>query len=373
MKVSVNEIKLEKIDIENVQKSLEDGWCSSAGPVVLAFEEKWAAYCDRTYGIAMSNGTTSLLAALLALGLEPKSEILVPNFTIISCANAIIQSGNIPIFVDCELETFNLDTQDLEDKITSKTRAILFVDTYGHPANIAEIKRIAAKYSLKVVEDAAEAHGAEYLDANKEWQVCGSEFEMSTFSFFANKLITTGEGGMVLTNDENLSKELVDIRNLYFTKDRNYLHKKIGYQFRLTSMQAALGINQIDRLDEILAKKRALDNRYRSNLATSAFIKFTNIAAWAKPNNWVIAVMFVNTKKSAVEIREMLKGHDIETRPFFSGMHTQESLEFLRKDPSNQYINSEFVTEHGVILPSGINTSMEQVDYVCEKILSLEL
>lgn len=373
MKVSVNEIEIAKIDIESVQKSLEEGWCSSSGPVVLAFEEKWAAYCDRSFGIAMSNGTNALLASILALDLEPHSEILVPNFTIISCANAIIQSGHIPIFVDCELETFNLDIRDLEEKITERTRAILFVDIYGHPADIVGIKRIASKYSLKVVEDAAEAHGAQYLDSNQQWRVCGSDFEMSTFSFFANKLITTGEGGMVLTDSEEISRDLQNIRNLYFTRDRNYLHKKIGYQFRLTSMQAALGVNQIDRMDRILAKKRELDKRYRSNLRACPHIKFTSIAPWAKPNYWVIGVMFVNTNRNSIEIRKLLEEYEIETRPFFSGMHSQESLKFLDRDYSSQFQNSEFATKHGVILPSGINTSMEQVDYVCEKILSLEL
>ena len=371
MKVSVNEVSIHSSDMEAVQTTLMQGWFSSSGPTVTNFEANWASYCERQYGISVSNGSTALLAAFLALELTPGAEVIMPNFTIISCASSIIQAGYVPIFIDCELDTFNIDVNKIEERVTSKTEAILLVHIYGHPSDVKEIKAIAKKYNLKIVEDAAEAHGARYLDETNRWAICGSHFELSTFSFFANKVVTTGEGGMVLTNDMNYDDKLRKIRNLYFPQEREYIHDKLGYQFRLGSMQAALGNSQINRITETLEKKRSINQRYRENLKDCPQIRFQKISKWADPNYWVIAILIQNTSLSAISIRKMLMMSGIETRPFFTGMHAQPALLSDSTIDKQDFSKTEFATRNGIILPSGINTTMEQIDYVSETLIQI--
>jgi len=371
MKVSVNEVAIHSSDIDAVQNTLIQGWFSSSGPTVTNFENNWASYCEREYGISVSNGSTALLAAFLALELTPGAEVIMPNFTIISCASSIIQAGYVPIFIDCELDTFNIDVTKIEEKITNKSEAILIVHIYGHPSDVKGIRAIAKKYNLKIIEDAAEAHGAKYIDETNRWAICGSQFEMSTFSFFANKVVTTGEGGMVLTNDVVYDEKLRKIRNLYFPREREYIHDKLGYQFRLGSMQAAFGNSQINRITETLEKKRSINKRYRENLENHPQIRFQKISKSVDPNYWVIAILIQNTLLSVDSIRKMLIANEIETRPFFTGMHAQPAL--LSQSPINQqeFSKSEYATRNGIILPSGIDTTMEQIDYVSESLIQI--
>ena len=371
MKVSVNEVAIHSSDMDAVQSTLLRGWFSSSGPTVTNFENNWASYCERKYGISVSNGSTALLAAFLALELTPGAEVIMPNFTIISCASSIIQAGYVPIFIDCELDTFNIDVAKIEEKITSKTEAILLVHIYGHPSDVKEIKAIAKKYTLKIIEDAAEAHGAKYIDETNRWAICGSQFEMSIFSFFANKVITTGEGGMVLTNDLDYDDKLRKIRNLYFPREREYIHDKLGYQFRLGSMQAAMGNSQINRITETLEKKRSINQRYRDNLMSHPKIRFQKNSEWADPNYWVIAILIQNTFLGADSIRKMLMMREIETRPFFTGMHAQPALLSEPTINDQEFSKTEYATRNGIILPSGINTTMEQIDYVSESLIQI--
>jgi len=368
MKVSVNELLVNEEDKESVIKTLNAGWFSSAGPVIPEFEALWAHYCNRQFGVAVSNGSTALLAAFLALKLPPGSEVIIPNFTIISCANAVVQSGLVPVFVDCELSTFNMDPSKIEAKISKKTRAILIVHIYGHPSDVEKIQKIADEHDLLIVEDAAEAHGARYLDSNNNWKVCGTDFHLSTFSFFANKVITTGEGGMILTDNETYAKELRSIRNLYFPDNREYKHSEIGYQFRISSLQAAFGIPQISRINEILKRKTAINFRYRDNLQSFEKIQFSTESDRVKANYWVIPLVLDQKFMGSLEFRMKLMEKDIETRPFFTGMNEQRALtNFVRKD-AKDFSNSKKATSQGVILPSGINTTNEQIDYVCDVI-----
>jgi len=368
MKVSVNELLVKEEDKESVIKTLDAGWFSSAGPVIPEFEDLWANYCNRQFGVAVSNGSTALLAAFLALKLPLGSEVIIPNFTIISCANAVIQSGLVPIFVDCELNTFNMDPSKIEAKISKSTRAILVVHIYGHPSDVEKIQKVAEKHNLLIIEDAAEAHGAKYLDLNNNWKVCGTDFHLSTFSFFANKVITTGEGGMILTDNETYAKELKSIRNLYFPDNREYKHSEIGYQFRMSSLQAAFGIPQIGRINEILKRKTSINLRYRDNLQNIEKIEFSTESARVKPNYWVIPIMLDQKFMGSLDFRMKLLENNIETRPFFAGMNEQLALtNFIQKNPKD-FLNSRKATAQGVILPSGINTTNEQIDYVCDVI-----
>ncbi len=373
MKVSVNELRINPEDKDSVIETLDAGWFSSAGPVIPEFETSWANYCNRKYGVAVSNGSTALLAAFLSLKLPPGSEVIIPNFTIISCANAVIQCGLKPVFVDCELGTFNIDPDKIEERISPKTRAILIVHIYGHPSEVGKIKQIAEHFNLLIVEDAAEAHGAKYLDADKKWKVCGTELDLSTFSFFANKLITTGEGGMILTDNETYARELQSIRNLYFPQDRDYIHSKIGYQFRLSSLQAAYGMPQIKRIDKILERKGLINRRYRENLKNCEHLRFTTESSYVKANYWVIPVLVNPEILSSQEFRQKLIEKDIETRPFFTGMNKQPPLLNCLTGDNYEFPNSTLAHEQGVILPSGINTSDEQIDYVCEVITHIML
>lgn len=371
MKVSVNEVTVHTDDMKSVAQTLEKGWFSSSGPIVSEFENTWAKFCDRKYGIAVSNGSTALLTAFLALNLTPGAEIIVPNFTIISCVSSIIQAGYTPIFVDCELDTFNIDINKIEDRITKKTEALLIVHIYGHPSQVVEIKALASKYKLKLIEDAAEAHGARYLDQNNKWITCGSNFEISTFSFFANKVITTGEGGMALTDDTSYAAKMKKIRNLYFPEEREYLHDQLGYQFRLGSMQAAFGISQIGRIEKTLEKKRQINNRYRANLKDLQHIRFQKISEKVESNYWVIAVLIEDKGFDSKHIRKELMKKEIETRPFFTGMHAQPALKTTMKTDPMSFSNTEYATKHGVILPSGVDTSIEQIDFVSEVLIDI--
>jgi len=367
MEVRVNECKLKKRDLANVNSSLKQGWYSSAGPIIPKFESLWADFCNRKYGVAVSNGTTGLISAVYALGLKKNDEVIVPNFTIISCGLAIKLTGATMVPVDCDVNTFNIDIEKLKASITKKTKAILVVHIYGQPARMPEILQIAKEYNLKVIEDSAEAHGAQYLsedDNQQSWKRCGSEGNLSVFSFFANKLISTGEGGMVLTNEIDLAEKLEHIRNLGFSKDRSYVHENFGLQFRMTSMQAALGIPQIARMEKILKKKRDMHQWYKDGLQNFKMLRFQEESNQVKSCYWVNAIVLDAKVGLADELRKQLLEYDIETRPFFVGMHGQPIYKDEKFYLSDEFPNSNYLSKQGLILPSGLATTKRQINYV---------
>ncbi len=371
MEVPVNLTHLEIEDVASVNQSLQRGWFSSAGPVVQEFETLWADYCNRSFGISVSNGTTALIAATQALDLGPGDEVIIPNFTIISCALAVIMTGATPVLIDCEPETLNLDSSQIEARITSRTRAIMVVHMYGHPVNMEAIQKIAAKYGLPVIEDAAEAHGAEYLSNisdNNTWTRCGSESTISTFSFFANKNITTGEGGMALTDDLKLNEKLRDLRNLGFSSNRSYMHEQFGYQFRLSSMQAALGIPQIKRIHKILETKKKIHDTYEMLLRDIDWLTTIKAKPWARPSYWVNPIILKPDWGNAATFRSRLLKVGVETRPLFSGMHQQPIYQGRDFTKGGTFPNSEHASEYGLFLPSGIATKTEHIEYICEEI-----
>lgn len=372
--ISINKTLITDEDTSYVIKSMNEGWFSSSGPFVEEFEKLWGEYCGREYSVAVSNGTTALISAIAALGLQPGDEVIVPNFTIISCSLAILMADAVPVPVDCDLLTLNMDLEALEGKITSRTRAILVVHMYGHPTYMPRVIELATKHNLRIIEDAAEAHGASYKikeSQNSEYKKCGSEGDMSTFSFYANKNITTGEGGMVLTNRTEYYEKLLNLRNLGFGKDRDYLHKEFGYQFRLSSLQAALGVPQVKRIDKIVGRKKEIYEVYRNELANLDEINFLKIEEWAKPSYWVVPVILSEDLMTSNKFREILLGRGIETRPLFLGLNRQPIYNHLDFFESSSFPNSDLAYKQGLFLPSGVGTTNDDVHYICESISSL--
>jgi perosamine synthetase len=274
--IPVNEPKLGPRELEYVTEAVESGWISSAGRYIEEFESGWAAYCGRRHGIAVSNGTTALHAAVAALGLEPGDEVILPTFTIVSCVTAVLAVGAVPVLVDSEPALWTMDVGQLEARLTERTRAVMPVHMYGHPVEMDPLLELAERRGLAVLEDAAEAHGAEYRSGDGEWRRCGSFGAMSTFSFYANKLVTTGEGGMVVTDDDAVAARMRLLRShgmTTLTWDRHRGHAsaydvvELGFNYRIDEPRAALGRRRLARLDDDNARRAELDARYREHLA----------------------------------------------------------------------------------------------------------
>jgi perosamine synthetase len=314
----------------------------------------------------MSNGTTALHAAVAALALEPGDEVLLPTFTIVSCVTALLASGAVPVLVDSDPELWTMDVGQLEARVTEKTRAIMPVHIYGHPVDMDPVLDLAARRGLAILEDAAEAHGAEYRSGDGEWRRCGSFGEMSTFSFYANKLVTTGEGGMVVTDDDGLAERLRSLRNLGFQAGRRFHHEELGFNFRLTNLQAALGVAQLERVDEIVARKRDVAAMYTAGLADVPGLQLPAEAPWAKSVYWMYGlVLDESTGLDAVAFAERLRERGVDTRPFFLGMHEQPALHELGLFRGESYPVAERMARQGLYLPSGLALTDEQVERVC--------
>jgi perosamine synthetase len=359
-----------------VEDAVRTGWISSAGKYVDEFEANWAAYCGVRHGIAVSNGTTALQVAVEAVGIGPGDEVIMPSYTIISCASSVVRAGGIPVLVDCLPDTFCMEVNQIAAKITPKTKAIMVVHMFGHPVDMDPVMALAGKHGLVVIEDAAEVHGAKYLsgrDGNApHWQSCGGIGHIATFSFFANKLITTGEGGMVITNDPEYARRCRDLRNLCFRTDRRFLHTEHGYQFRLTNMQAALGVNQVKRIESIVERKRRIASCYHERLADIPGIQLPMEHNWAKSVFWVYSILLSDERDlDAVTFAALLREKHIETRPFFLGMHEQPVFHDLGLFVGEQYPVTERIARKGLYVPSGLAITVDQIDVVCEALSSI--
>ena len=371
--ILVNEPLLGDRELEYVTECIRTGWISSAGHFIEEFEDKWAAYCGMKYGIAVSNGTTALQVAVRCLNLMPGDEVIMPTFTIISCALAIVDCGLIPVLVDCDPRTWCMDVSQVEARITNRSRAIMPVHIYGHPVDMDPLLALADKYDLVIIEDAAEVHGAEYLSgrngANPTWRRCGGIGDISAFSFYANKLITTGEGGMVLTSDPIYAEKARSLRNLCFHPDRRFYHTELGYNFRLTNLQAALGLAQLERFDKIVAKKRWLGQSYTEGLKDIAVLQLPVEESWARQVYWMYGlVLDESTNMDAVEFANRLQSVGVQTRPFFLGMHEQPV--FLERGlfRGEHHPVAERIARQGLYLPSGLALTEAQLEQVCEMV-----
>jgi perosamine synthetase len=328
------------------------------------FERKWAAYCGVKYGIAVSSGTAALQVAVRVLDLKPNDEIIMPTFTIISCALAVIYNQAKPVLVDCDSETWTINVDEIEEKINERTKAIMIVHIYGHPCNMDKIWKLAKKYELKIIEDAAEAHGAEYK--NKR---CGGLGDISCFSFYANKIITTGEGGMILTNNKKYAEEAKSLRNLCFRKDRRFYHIKLGYNFRFTNIQAAIGVAQIEKIEEFIKKKRWIAQYYTERLKDIPELILPTEKPWAKNVYWMYGIVLdQHFDATARELADYLYKCDIETRPFFLGIHEQQVFRKMGLFENEYYPVSEWIARKGLYLPSGLTLTEKKIEAIVEAI-----
>jgi perosamine synthetase len=371
--IPVNEPVLGDQELQYVSECVRTGWISSAGKFIDEFEQKWAAYCGRRYGVAVSSGTAALQIAVGCLGLEPGDEVIMPTFTIVSCALAIVYNGGIPVLVDSDPATWCMDVTQIEKRITPRTRAIMPVHIYGHPVDMDAVVTLAEKHGLSIIEDAAEVHGAEYLSGrtvqDSAWRRCGSFGTSSCFSFYANKLITTGEGGMVLTDDAAIAERARSLRNLCFQSHRRFFHESLGFNFRLTNLQAAVGLAQLGRIDEIVARKRWMGGEYNHRLKGLTALQLPTEEPWARNVYWMYGVVLAEeTRMDASQFARRLGERGVETRPFFLGMHEQPV--FLRRGLflNEQYPVAETLARQGLYLPSGLALTEEQLSRVCEAV-----
>jgi len=365
--ISVNVPTIENDDIQALISAVSEGWISSSGPYVQEFEEKWAQYCGRRYGVAVSNGTNALELAVAALDLPMGAEVIVPSFTIISCAVAIVRAGLKPVFVDCLPDTWTINPALIEEKISENTRAIMPVHIYGHPCDMQAIEGIAKNHGLAIIEDAAQAHGASIQN-----QKCGSFGDVSCFSFFANKIITTGEGGMVLTDSELLYKRLCHLRNLAFDPERRYIHDAIGFNFRLTSMQAALGISQIGKIERLLERKKDIASRYTEAFSQYKHIRLPVCQPGYQNVYWMYGmVLELESHLTADLVMDALHARGVETRHFFTGLHKQPILEKLGFASNVECPVTDYLAGHGLYLPSGLGMTSDDQTYVIKQVLEV--
>lgn len=371
--IPVNEPLLAPEDFLALKDTFDTGWISSAGRYVDEFEAQWAAYCGVAHGIAVSNGTTALQVAVEAVGIGAGDEVIMPSFTIVSCASAVVRAGGKPVLVDCDPDTFCMSIEQTAAAISPRTKAIMVVHMYGHPMDMDPIMALAHKHGLVVIEDAAEVHGALYQSnrgtPEASWEKCGGMGHIATFSFFANKLITTGEGGMVITDNPEFATRARSLRNLCFRSDRRFLHTEHGYQFRLTNMQAALGVGQVKRIESIVERKRWAAAEYTKRLGLLPQLQLPKEHPWARSVFWVYwMVLSDDVSFDAVEFAQRLRARGVETRPFFLGMHEQPVFQDMGLFHGEKHPVTEKIAQRGLYVPSGLALTLEQIETVSQAV-----
>lgn len=363
--IPVNEPLLNGNEKKYLCECIDTGWISSEGPFVKEFEQKMCATAGRKYGIAVSNGTAALEVAVQALGIGNGDEVIMPTFTIISCAMAVTKLGAVPVLVDSDIHTWNMNVDEIEAKITDKTKAIMIVHLYGLPVEVDKILSLAKKYNLKVIEDAAEMHGQTY-----KGKPCGSFGDISTFSFYPNKHITTGEGGMVVTDDEELAERCRMLRNLCFRKDVRYVHDEISDNYRFTNLQAAVGLAQLERLDEFIERKREMGRYYTEHLKEiKGLILPIEKTDYADNIYWVYGIVLnKDIQADNKTVQKLLAEEGIGSRTFFWCMHEQPVYRNVGLFLDETYPNAEYLARKGFYIPSGLALTKDQMDEVIVKV-----
>lgn len=363
--IPVNEPLLNGNEKRYLDECIDTGWISSEGPFIKQFEEQFAARMGRKHGIAVCNGSVALDAAVAALGIGRGDEVILPTFTIISCAAAIVRAGATPVVVDSDPVTWNMDVSQIEAKITPQTKAIMLVHIYGLPVDMRPLLELAKKYGLAIIEDAAEMHGQTYRG-----QSCGSFGELSTFSFYPNKHVTTGEGGMILTDDARLAERCRSLRNLCFQPQQRFLHDELGWNFRMTNLQAALGVAQLERLDEFIARKRRMGRRYTELLAGTLGVQLPLAQTdYADNIYWVYGVVLDEAVPfDAKEAMRRLGEQKIGTRPFFWPMHEQPVFRKMGLFDDVSCPVAERLARRGFYLPSGLALTDDQIERVAAEV-----
>lgn len=367
--IPVNEPLLQGNEKEYLLECIKTGWISSDGPFVKKFEKKFSKRVQRKYGIAVTNGSSAIDVAVEALNIKKGDEIILPTFTIISSILQIIRSGAKPVLVDCSPDTWNMDTNQIEAKINFKTKAILVVHIYGLPVDMDPILKLCKKYKLKLIEDAAEMIGQTY----KKKRQCGSFGNISTVSFYPNKHITTGEGGMILTNNIKLAKKCRELRNLCFKPKKRFVHDKLGWNFRMSNIQAALGVAQLEQLKKFIKKKRWIGKTYNKYLS-----KLKNIflplekTNYSKNIYWVYGIVLKKQNKmKASDVIKKMSNLGIGCRPFFCPMHMQPIFKKMGLFKNEKYPVSENLYRNGFYLPSGLSLSKNQILKVSEALFKV--
>jgi len=359
--IPVNEPLLDGNEKKYLLECIESGWISSEGPFIREFEQKFAWRVNRKHGIAVTNGTAAIDAAVEALGIGPGDEVILPAFTIISCILQVVRCGAKPVLVDSNPLTWNMDVTQIEARVTPRTKAIMVVHIFGLPVDIDPVLEVARHHGLKVIEDAAEMHGQTY-----KGRPCGSFGDISTFSFYPNKHITTGEGGMIVTNDDSLAEDCRSLRNLCFQPHKRFAHNRLGWNLRMTNMQAALGLAQLERLDVFVARKRRMGAMYTEWLKDLPGVQLplprTN---YADNIYWVYGLVITETKGlDAEEAMRRLAEKGIGCRPFFYPMHQQPVLLRMGFFEGEIYPVAERMYQQGFYIPSGIALTDEQMQRV---------
>ena len=356
--IPVNEPLLDGNEKKYLFECIETGWISSEGPFVEHFEEGLASWLGREHGIAVTNGTAALDVAVEALGIGPGDEVIVPTFTIISCVLQLIRAGATPVLVDSDPLTWNMNVSQIEAKITERTKAIMVVHIYGLPVEMDVVVDLCARYKLKLIEDAAEMIGQEYRG-----QPCGSFGDISTVSFYPNKHITTGEGGMVLTDDDDLAEQCRELRNLCFKPSKRFVHERLGWNFRITNLQAAVGVAQLERLDEFLKKKRWIGQLYNELMADLPGVQLPlPHTEYAENIYWVYGlVLDISLDFNADDIMKKLASLGIGCRPFFCPMHQQPILKEMDFFKGESYPAAERLYERGFYIPSGLALTEQMI------------
>lgn len=352
---------------ELINKALSEGWISSAGPYIESFEREYAIYLGVKHAIAVNTGTAALHIALLSIGVGPGDEVIVPAFTMAASWMAVMYCGAKPIFVDVDPEIYTIDPNKIEALITKKTKAIMPVHIYGHPAQMDPVMEIAKKHSLFVIEDAAEAHGATYRG-----KLVGTIGDINAFSFYANKIITTGEGGMVTTNNDELAQKARSLRDLAHSQSKRFVHEELGYNYRLTSLQAALGSGQLKHIDTFLQTKKHMADLYYSRLKNVAGITLPITKDWATHVYWMYAILIDEQKFGMNKdlFRAKLLEHGVDTRDFFYAPSSQPVLTKAGLAKTTYPITQKLAST-GCYLPSGLAITDDQINTVCDAIISL--
>jgi len=353
-----------------VKDCLNSGWISSEGRYVKRFEDSFSKYNNRAYGVAVSSGTGALEIAMKSLNLKKGSEVIIPSFSIISTALCVIKSGLKPVLIDSDLKTWNVNPDQLIKKISKKTKAIIITHIYGFPVDMKKILFIAKQKDIKIIEDSAEMIGQTYF--NKK---CGSFGDLSVFSFYANKHITTGEGGMILTNNRKLYIKCKSLRNLCFgSGEDRFNHDDIGWNYRMTNIQAAIGCGQLMNINRIIKKKREIGKRYISILSKCNKITIQPYKlSYARNIFWVFGVLMkkrANISRNLV-VKKLYK-KNIQTRNFFYPMHKQKIFKKMKLFAKNiQFVNAEYLSKNGFYLPSGLGISNKEIDYVGRTLIKI--
>ena len=367
--IPVNTPLINNKDALSVAKTIKSGWISSEGPSVKEFEKKIAKFLDRRFGCAVSSGTAALEIAIRSLGLNKNDEVIMPSFTIISNAMAIVKSSAKPILIDVNLNTWNIKIEDIEKKITKKTKCLMIPHIYGLANDMDKILKITKKYNLYLIEDAAEVFGLKYK--NKQ---CGSFGDISILSFYANKHITTGEGGMLLTNNPKLNEKFKDYRNLCFGSKKNrFNHYDISWNYRYTNIQAALGLSQLKRIGKIIKKKHEIGNYYYKHFKNiKNIILQPNKLSYCKNIYWVFGIVLKrNNKNNISSVIKKLQSKNIGTRPFFWPMHKQDAFKKKNYFKNIKLSNSEFISKNGFYLPSGLGLTSKELKFVKDTVISI--